>query len=131
MKHILVVDDESDVALLFNQKFRHELRSGELKFEYARNGEDALRLLHSVGASDISLVITDINMPGMNGFELLEALKNEYPTLTVMVITAYGDAQNFEKTRILGADDFLTKPVNFEVLRDKLYKKGTPPASMN
>ena len=88
-------------------------------------------MLHALEPLDISLVITDINMPGMNGFELLNILKHEYPALPVMVITAYGDPQNFEKTRNMGADDFLTKPVNFEVLRDKLYKTGQPPAPIN
>ena len=131
MKHILVIDDESDVELLFNQKFRHELRKGEFKFDYALNGEEALRFLHANNPRDISLVITDINMPGINGFELLHILKNDFPDLPVMVITAYGDPHNFEKTRTLGAVDFLTKPVNFEVLKDKLIKKGSPPAPMN
>ena len=131
MKHILVVDDESDMELLFNQKFRHELRNGDYKIDYALNGEEALRFLRSLDPLDIFFVITDINMPVMNGFELLHILKSDFPELPVMVITAYGDASNFEKTRTLGADDFLTKPVNFEVLKDKLNKKPPPKPSVN
>ena len=131
MKHILVVDDESDVELLFNQKFRHELRNGDYKIDYALNGEAALQYLRALDPLDIAIVITDINMPGMSGFELLHILKNDYPALPVMVVTAYGDPQNFEKTRTMGADDFLTKPVNFEVLKDKLNKKPPSPAPMN
>ena len=131
MKHILVVDDEHDVSFLFNQKFRQELRNGDYKIDYALNGEEALHYLHSLQPLDIAMVITDINMPGMNGFELLGILKNEFPDLRVMVITAYGDPQNFERTRLLGADDFLTKPVNFEILKDKLSKNAPPKSSMN
>jgi len=120
MKHILIVDDESDVELLFNQKFRKELRNGDFKFHYAFNGEQALVYLRSLKPLDVVCVLTDINMPGMSGLELLEILKQDFPELKVMVISAYGDASNVEKTMTLGADDFITKPVNFELLKSKL-----------
>jgi CheY-like chemotaxis protein len=131
MKHILVVDDESDVELLFNQKFRHELRKGDYRFDYAQDGEEALRYLRSLDPLDVVMVITDINMPRMNGFELLNILKNDFPGLRVMVLTAYGDPQNFARTKSMGADDFLTKPVNFDVLKDKLDKNPPAPPSAN
>jgi len=128
MKHILIVDDESDVELLFNQKFRKELRNGDYKFDFAFNGEQALFFLRSLNPLDVAFVLTDINMPGMNGLELLGILKHDYPQLKVMVISAYGDAQNVEKTMTLGADDFITKPVNFDLLKLKLNKN---PSSLN
>ena len=128
MKHILIVDDESDVELLFNQKFRKELRNGDYKFDFAFNGEQALFFLRSLNPLDVAFVLTDINMPGMNGLELLGILKHDYPQLKVMVISAYGDAQNVEKTMTLGADEFITKPVNFDLLKLKLNKN---PSSLN
>ena len=128
MKHILIVDDESDVELLFNQKFRKELRNGDYKFDFAFNGEQALFFLRSLNPLDVAFVLTDINMPGMNGLELLGILKHDFPQLKVMVISAYGDKQNVERTMTLGADDFLTKPVNFDLLKSKLSKN---PSSLN
>jgi two-component system, response regulator, stage 0 sporulation protein F len=131
MTHILIVDDESDVELLFNQKFRKELRNGDYKFDFAFNGEQALFFLRSLKPLDVAFVLTDINMPGMNGLELLGILKHDFPQLKVMVISAYGDAQNVEKTMTLGADDFLTKPVNFDLLKLKLSKNPSSPSSLN
>jgi CheY-like chemotaxis protein len=131
MKRILIVDDETDVELLFNQKFRKELRNGDYQFHYAFNGEEALIFLRSLQPLDVAFVLTDINMPGMNGLELLGILKQDFPHLKVMVISAYGDEQNVAKTMTLGADDFLTKPVNFELLKSKLDKNRTAPPSLN
>jgi CheY-like chemotaxis protein len=131
MKHILVVDDESDIELLFNQKFRAEVRNGDYQFHYAFNGEEALRFLHSLDPLNVAYVLTDINMPGMSGLELLGAIKADFPSLQVMVITAYGDKSNYEKTISLGADDLLTKPVNFELLKDKLRKNLSSSSSLN
>ena len=131
MKRILVVDDESDVELLFNQKFRQELRNGDFAFHYAFNGEEALVFLRSLHPLDVAFVLTDINMPGMSGLELLGILKIDFPGLQVMVVSAYGDPKNVEKTMALGADDFITKPVNFDLLKNKLNKKEPPPSSIN
>jgi CheY-like chemotaxis protein len=131
MKHILIVDDESDVELLFNQKFRKELRNGDFKFHYAFNGEQALLFLRSLQPLDVTCVLTDINMPGMTGLELLGILKQDFPGLKVMVVSAYGDALNVEKTLTLGADDFITKPVNFELLKSKAQLKPHRSSPLN
>lgn len=118
---ILVVDDEQDVKLLFEQRFRREMRSGEMEFAFAHSGEDALEFM-KVHHHEAVLILSDINMPGMSGLELLKRIKKEYekPPPVVMMITAYGDEENFNAAKQYGADDFLTKPVDFTVLKDKL-----------
>ena len=92
--NILVVDDEQDVELLFKQRFRKSIREGEINIDFAFSGEDALAFLRQPGSTDIALILSDINMPGMTGFELLEKVKSEYPELKVMMISAYGDDEN-------------------------------------
>ncbi|WP_373018712.1 response regulator [Muriicola sp.] len=118
---ILVVDDERDVQLLFQQRFRKEIRNGELKFAFAFSGEEALQYLEAHNHEAV-LILSDINMPGMSGLELLEQIKKNFrkPPPVVMMITAYGDRENYETAMRLGADDFITKPVEFGVLKDKL-----------
>ncbi|QCX38448.1 response regulator [Aureibaculum algae] len=118
---ILVVDDEHDVKTLFQQRFRKEIRKGELEFVFAFSGEEALTVLESMKQEAV-LILSDINMPGMSGLELLKKIKKEYlaPPPVVMMITAYGDEENFNTAKSLGADDFLTKPVDFKLLKDKL-----------
>ena len=118
---ILVVDDEKDVQVLFEQRFRKEIRSGEMNFVFAFSGEDALVYLNQ-HEHEAVLILSDINMPGMSGLELLEKIKKKYhkPPPVVMMITAYGDAENYKTAKELGADDFLTKPVDFTVLKQKL-----------
>jgi CheY-like chemotaxis protein len=119
--NILVVDDERDVQDLFEQRFRKEMNNGSVKFFFAFSGEEALSYLkqHDPGAV---LILSDINMPGMNGFELLKWIKGAgySPPPVVMMITAYGDAENYKTAAQLGADDFLTKPLDFGVLKEKL-----------
>jgi CheY-like chemotaxis protein len=119
--NILVVDDEHDVKDLFEQKFRKEIRNGEVKFGFALSGEDALNYLSDLSHEAV-LILSDINMPGMSGLELLEKIKakDTKPQPMVMMVTAYGDAENFNKAKELGADDFLTKPVDFMLLKEKL-----------
>jgi two-component system chemotaxis response regulator CheY len=119
--NILVVDDEHDVKDLFEQKFRKEIRNGEVKFGFALSGEDALNYLSDLSHEAV-LILSDINMPGMSGLELLEKIKakDSKPQPMVMMVTAYGDAENFNKAKELGADDFLTKPVDFMLLKEKL-----------
>ncbi|WP_193415751.1 response regulator [Hymenobacter coccineus] len=120
---ILVVDDEPDVPLLFEQRFRHEIRSGALAFAFAHSGEEALAYLEQARHySEVVLILSDINMPGMNGLELLRRIKlaHAVPPPTVMMITAYGDADSYRQAMQLGAQDFLTKPLNFAALRQKL-----------
>lgn len=118
---ILVVDDEKDVQVLFEQRFRKEIKSGEIDFVFAFSGEDALHYMHQ-HEHEAVLILSDINMPGMSGLQLLENIKQKYhlPPPTVMMITAYGDEENFNTAKALGADDFLTKPVDFPALKEKL-----------
>ena len=118
---ILVVDDEKDVQLLFEQRFRREVRNGEMNFAFAFSGEEALIYLNE-HKHEAVLILSDINMPGMSGLELLGQIKQKYstPPPVVMMITAYGDAENFNTAKRLGADDFLTKPVDFTLLKEKL-----------
>jgi len=118
---ILVVDDERDIQTLFEQRFRKEIREKLVDFIFAFSGEDALKYL-SEHEHEVVLILSDINMPGMSGLELLERIKHKYlvPPPVVMMITAYGDAENFNMAKQLGADDFLTKPVDFNLLKEKL-----------
>jgi len=118
---ILVVDDERDVQVLFEQRFRKEIRTAEMEFVFAFSGEEALAYLNN-HEHEAVLILSDINMPGMSGLELLRHIKQKYmkPPPVVMMITAYGDAENFNTAKRLGADDFLTKPVDFTLLKEKL-----------
>jgi two-component system, chemotaxis family, chemotaxis protein CheY len=119
--NILVVDDEVDVRALFEQRFRKEIRDKEMFFDFAHSGQEALNYLSGKGREPI-LVLSDINMPGMSGLDLLKHIKDEFekPPPVVMMITAFGDEENYKKAMNLGADDFLTKPLNFSHLRQKL-----------
>jgi CheY-like chemotaxis protein len=121
---ILVVDDEKDVQILFQQRFRKEIRKGEHEFVFAFSGEEALEALN-VMRHEAVLILSDINMPGMSGLELLEKIKQDFvaPPPVVMMITAYGDEDNYNTAIKLGADDFLTKPLDFKLLKDKLTEK--------
>lgn len=121
---ILVVDDEKDMQMLFEQRFRKEIKSGEVQFVFAFSGEEALRYLNQ-HEHEAVLILSDINMPGMSGLELLQHIKEKYskPPPVVMMITAYGDVDNYETAMRLGADDFLTKPVDFNLLKEKLNIK--------
>jgi CheY-like chemotaxis protein len=118
---ILVVDDEHDVKTLFQQRFRKEIRKGELNFMFAFSGEEALEALRDMEQEAV-LILSDINMPGMSGLQLLEKIKKNFvaPPPIVMMVTAYGDEENYNTAKSLGADDFLTKPVDFKLLKDKL-----------
>ena len=118
---ILVVDDEADVQPLFLLRFRKEIREHEFEFDFALSGEDALNYLHDKH-SEIVLILSDINMPGMSGLELLSRIRHEYdtPPPMVMMITAYGDEENHRQAMERGANDFLTKPLDFNLLKEKL-----------
>ncbi|HMK25732.1 MAG TPA: response regulator [Chitinophagaceae bacterium] len=118
---ILVVDDEKDVQVLFEQRFRKEIRDKEIEFVFAFSGEEALVYLHK-HEHEAVLILSDINMPGMSGLDLLGHIKKKYlkPPPVVMMITAYGDKENYDMAMKLGADDFLTKPLEFNVLKEKL-----------
>jgi CheY-like chemotaxis protein len=118
---ILVVDDEKDVQFLFEQRFRREIKAGEMEFAFTFSGEEALAYMQNSDHEAV-LILSDINMPGMNGLELLRQIKEKHrePPPVVMMITAYGDAENYNTAMRLGADDFLTKPLDFGVLKEKL-----------
>jgi len=118
---ILVVDDEKDIQTLFEQRFRREIRGHEMEFAFAFSGEEALAYINK-HEHEVVLILSDINMPGMSGLVLLEKIKHIYavPPPIVMMITAYGDSENYTKAIQLGADDFLTKPVDFVLLKEKL-----------
>jgi two-component system chemotaxis response regulator CheY len=119
---ILVVDDEIDVQSLFIQRFRKEIKSGEFNFSFALSGEEALGYLEK-NHSEIVLILSDINMPGMSGIELLSRIRHAYekPPPVVMMITAYGDDENRRQAMQNGADEFLTKPLDFTLLKEKLH----------
>jgi two-component system chemotaxis response regulator CheY len=121
MIKILVVDDEADVQPLFQQRFRKELRAHELEFDFALSGEEALEFMKKEH-SEIVLILSDINMPGMSGIELLSKIRLNYhePEPVVMMITAYGDEENRRQAIQNGANDFLTKPLDFNLLKEKL-----------
>ena len=118
---VLVVDDEKDVQVLFEQRFRKEIKSGEMMLSFAFSGEEALQYMKA-NEHEAVLILSNINMPGMSGLELLQHIKEKYekPPPVVMMITAYGDDENYNQAMKLGADDFLTKPVDFNSLKEKL-----------
>ncbi len=118
---VLIVDDEKDVQVLFEQRFRKEIKSGEMELAFAFSGEEALLFMND-HEHEAVLILSDINMPGMSGLELLRHIKEKYekPPPVVMMITAYGDDENYNHAMKLGADDFLTKPVDFTSLKEKL-----------
>ena len=118
---ILVVDDEHDIQPLFEQRFRKEIRSGEFIFVFAYSGEHALECLKDYPHEAV-IILSDINMPGMSGLDLLKNIKQKHhqPPPVVMMITAYGDAENYTRAMELGADDFITKPVDFISLKEKI-----------
>lgn len=122
---ILVVDDERDIQTLFEQRFRKEMREKHVEFVFAFSGEEALKYLNKLEHEAV-LILSDINMPGMSGLQLLEKVKTIYkkPPPVVMMITAYGDPENVRMATELGADDFLTKPIDFTVLKKKLNLKS-------
>ena len=119
---IMVVDDEEDIPFLFKQKFRREIKTGEIQMDFASSAEEALGYLQAKVSDCLFLMLVDINMPGMNGLELLKITKKNFPNLKVFIITAYGDEQNYRTAREYGADDYIEKPVEFEQLKKKILK---------
>src|SRR5215469_13372305 len=117
---ILVVDDESDVAELYRQRFRREVRQGMYTMHFANSGEAALGKLAGGVEPTLIAILSDINMPGMDGLDLLGEVKRRYPELPVMMVTAYGDDERRRRAEELGAAEFLTKPVDFDLLRLRL-----------
>jgi CheY-like chemotaxis protein len=125
---ILAVDDETDVADLFRQHFRREVRQGQYVLHFACSGEDALHKLASGIEPQLIVILSDINMPGMDGLALLRELKERRPDLPVIMVTAYGDEERRRQASEYGAADFITKPVDFDILKAELRRLSMPPA---
>jgi CheY-like chemotaxis protein len=117
---ILVVDDEPEVELLLRQQFRHDLRAGRFTMEFAQSGDSALKRLVEAQGVSIILILSDINMPGMSGLELLPKAKAARPDVPVIMITAYGDADTKRKALENGAEGLFTKPIDFGALRNEI-----------
>jgi two-component system, response regulator, stage 0 sporulation protein F len=124
---ILIVDDESDVAELFRQRFRREVRQGTYVLHFAMSGEEALAKLEGEIEPQLIVILSDINMPGMDGLALLREVKKRHPGLPVMMVTAYGDDERRQRAEQYGASEFITKPVDFDSLKAQL--RQLPPAA--
>jgi len=123
---ILVVDDEADVAELFRQQFRREVRQGHYVIHFAQSAEEALGKLGDGIRPELIVVLSDINMPGMDGLGLLRKVKEQHADLPVIMVTAYGDDERRRKAAELGATEFVTKPVDFNLLKQQLQQLPTP-----
>jgi len=121
---IMIVDDERDVEILFRQQFRREVKDGLVELCYAFSGEEALEYLRASNAPDVVWILSDINMPGMTGLDLLKAVKEQYPQIRVSMITAYGDEYNFQRAMSTGAEHYFTKPIDFDVIRRNVLKSA-------
>jgi len=117
---LLIVDDELDIKTLFEQRFRKDVRTGRVQFLFAHSGEDALKLVTDLPDPKAILILSDINMPGMTGLELLKKIKEHDPGSRVMMVTAYGDEATRSKAISYGAADFITKPIDFVELRKRI-----------
>ena len=117
---ILVVDDEPDVEMLFRQHFRRDLRAARFTMEFAQSAQAALQSISDAGDASLILILSDINMPGMSGLELLPKAKAVRPDVPVIMITAYGDAETKRKALESGADALFTKPIDFVMLRNEI-----------
>ena len=117
---ILVVDDEPDVEMLFRHHFRRDLRAGRFTMEFAQSAPLALQSISNASDASLILILSDINMPGMSGLELLPKAKEARPDVPVIMITAYGDAETKRKALESGADALLTKPIDFVLLRNEI-----------
>jgi CheY-like chemotaxis protein len=120
---VLVVDDEPDVEVLFRQQFRRELRSERFTMEFAQSAAAALQRIADAGTASLILILSDINMPGMSGLELLPKARAARPDVPIIMITAYGDAETKRKAIEGGAEALLTKPIDFVVLRNEIESR--------
>ena len=117
---ILVADDEPDMQELFQQHFRREIRRGDYRFEFALSGESALEVLEERTPPPVVVVLSDVNMPGMSGIDLLAEIRRSWPEVNVFMITAYGDRATEARAADLGAARFIAKPVDFTRLKNEL-----------
>ena len=121
--YILVVDDEPDVENLFRQQFRRDIRSGRFVMEFATSAPEALERAKTMMAPSLSLILSDINMRGMSGLEMLPKVKEVRPNVPVIMVTAYGDEATRKKATELGAAGLLTKPIDFGLLRQEIDER--------
>lgn len=124
---IMVVDDEPDIQILFEQRFRKEIKAGEMTFRFAFSGDEALNFLNSTDGTDLVLILSDINMPGMSGLDLLREIRVVRPQLPVFMITAYGDQEKYDSAMAFGANDYIAKPIDFGELKAKMRSVGETP----
>ena len=124
---IMIVDDERDVEMLYRQRFRREIRDGTLEMYFAFSGDEALSTLRSLSPLDIVFILSDINMPGMTGLELLKLVKEQFPQLRVCMITAYNDETNYKTAMDYGAEQYLTKPIDFDKLKNHVLALSKEP----
>jgi CheY-like chemotaxis protein len=117
---VLVVDDESDIEALFHQQFRRELGTGRFTMEFAQSAATALQRISDAGTASLILILSDINMPGISGLELLPKARAARPDVPIIMITAYGDAETKRKALEGGAEALLTKPIDFVLLRNEI-----------
>ncbi len=117
---MLLVDDEADSLELFRQSFRREIRRGDYAIDFAASADEALRMLLDINPSPPQVLLSDINMPGMNGLDLLSEVKRRWPQVHVIMISAYGDDANRRRAAGLGASHFLSKPIDFTELKRTL-----------
>ena len=117
---VLVVDDEPDIEVLFRQQFRKELRNGRFTMEFAQSAAKALERIADAAAATLILILSDINMPGMSGLELLPKARAARPDVPIIMITAYGDAETKRKALEGGAEALLAKPIDFALLRGEI-----------
>lgn len=117
---ILVVDDEPDVEMLFRQHFRHDLRADRFSMEFVQSAPAGLQCISDAGTASLILILSDINMPGMSGLELLPKAKEMRPDVPIIMITAYGDADTKRRALASGADALFTKPIDFGALRSEI-----------
>ncbi len=121
--YIVVVDDEPDVEEMFRQQFRRDLRSGRFVMEFALSAPAALEQVKAIPDPSLILILSDINMPGMTGLEMLPKVKAERPNVPVIMITAYGDETTIKKASDLGAAGLLPKPIDFSLLRQEIDQR--------
>jgi DNA-binding NtrC family response regulator len=120
---VLVVDDETDIELLFRQHFRKELRAGIFDMEFALDAQEALAAIGTARDATLILILSDINMPGMSGLDLLPKARAARPEVPIIMISAYGDSETQRKALQGGADGFLTKPIDFGKLREEIRQR--------
>ncbi|MBF8294431.1 MAG: response regulator [Bacteroidetes bacterium] len=118
---IMIVDDERDVEFLFRQEFRKEIKQGLVDLCYAFSGSEALEYLNSHNPPEVVCILSDINMPGMTGLELLKTVKDHFPNIRVSMITAYSDEYNYKMAMNTGAEHYFTKPIDFSKVKKEVF----------